>query len=314
MAQLEPGTKHFIDVLTSQTTKPLYELPINEARNFLESIQSTPVVKQPAHIEDLTIINDIKISIYRPYNYDGSVLPIIMYFHGGGWILGSKNTHDRLLREITNGTHSAVIFVDYTRAPEAQFPVQLDQAYTATQYVVDNALRFKLDPSRLVVAGDSVGGNMATVLTLIAKYRGGPKILYQALFYPVTNANFNTESYEKFANGPWLSRPAMKWFWDAYCPNLELRNSPLLSPLQSSLEELSGLPPALIILDENDVLRDEGEAYAHKLMNAGVYVTAVRYLGTLHDFLMLNPIADRPATRDAIAMVNLMIFNLFWKK
>ena len=312
MAQLEPGTQHFINVLESQATRPLYTLPIPEARDFLESIQSVPVVKQPANVEDLTILNSLPISIYRPHSYNGEVLPIIMFCHGAGWILGSKNVYDRLLREICNGTHAAVIYVDFTRAPEAKFPTQLQQLYAATQYIAENATQMNLDASRLIVMGDSVGGNMATVLTLIAKFRSGPRISYQVLLYPVTNADFNTPSYQKFANGPWLTKPAMKWFWDAYCPDTERRNSPLMSPLQCSLEELAGLPPALVITDENDVLRDEGEAYAHKLMNANVPVKSIRCLGTMHDFMMLNPIYDRPAARSAIELTNTIIFKLFW--
>ncbi|HEY6403917.1 MAG TPA: alpha/beta hydrolase, partial [Blastocatellia bacterium] len=159
------------------------------------------------------------------------------------------------------------------------------------------------------VAGDSVGGNMATVVALLAKQRGGPRIAYQVLFYPVTDANFETTSYREFADGPWLTKPAMEWFWNAYAPDVAARKNPTAAPLQASLDELSGLPPALIITDENDVLRDEGEAYADKMMQAGVSVTAVRYLGAIHDFVMLNPISDTNAARSAIQLANSTLRN-----
>jgi acetyl esterase len=161
-----------------------------------------------------------------------------------------------------------------------------------------------LDASHLVVAGDSVGGNMATAVALLAKERKGPKIAFQALFYPVTDASMNTPSYKEFANGPWLTKAAMEWFWNAYAPNAADRKKPTVSPLQASLDQLRDLPPALIITDENDVLRDEGEANAKKLQQAGVEVTHQRFAGTCHDFLLLNPLANTPATRSAISLIN----------
>ena len=313
MAQLEPHTQEFIDSLTAMGGRPLYELSPEEARDFLESLQAEYVYDIPAQIEDLMIpggdLGPISIRIVRPADYVSGVLPVVMYFHGGGWILGSERTHDRLIREIANGSQSAVVFVNYTPSPEARYPIAVEEAYTATKYIADNARSMNLDASRLAVAGDSVGGNMATVVTLLAKYRGGPDIVFQALLYPVTDSNFNTDSYYQFADGPWLTKKAMEWFWDAYEPDVEKRNDPLFSPLQATLEELSGLPSALVITDENDVLRDEGEAYAHKLMDAGVNVSAVRCLGTMHDFAMLNAISNTPATRTAIQLVNLKLYD-----
>ena len=207
-------------------------------------------------------------------------------------------------REIANGAKAAVVFVDYDRSPEARYPIAIEQAYAATRYVADHAKEFHVDASRLAVAGDSVGGNMAAVVTLLAKERGGPAIDQQVLFYPVTDANFDTGSYNQFANGPWLTREAMKWFWNAYLPDEAKRKDPTASPLQASLEQLNGLPPALIITDENDVLRDEGEAYGRKLTQAGVKVTSIRYNGTIHDFVLLNAIAETPAVRGAISVAN----------
>jgi acetyl esterase len=242
----------------------------------------------------------VSIRIVRPKGVTGP-LPAVLYFHGGGWILGDKETHDRLVRDLANGARAAVVFVNYTPSPEAHYPVAIEQAYAATTWVAEHGAGVNLDASRLVVAGESVGGNMVAAVTLLAKQRGGPKIHRQAMFYPVTDANFDTPSYQQFADGPWLTREAMKWYWNAYAPDSAVRSEPTASPLRASLEQLAGLPPALLLTDENDVLRDEGEAYAHKLMGAGVRVTATRYLGTIHDFMLLNPIAETPAPRAAIA-------------
>jgi acetyl esterase len=307
---LEPTTQRFIDSLASPGGKPIYQLSIAEAREVLEGIQRQPVQKLPAQEEDITIpggpSGKISTRIIRPANSTGK-LPVIMYTHGGGWILGSKSTHDRLVREIANGVNAAVVFVDYTRSPEAKYPVAIEEVYAATKYIAENGAKMNLDSSRLVVAGDSVGGNMTAAVTILAKQRKGPQISFQALFYPVTDANFDTISYQRFANGPWLTEKAMEWFWNAYAPDVETRKEITASPLRATIEELSGLPPALVIVDENDVLRDEGEAYARKLMQAGVRVTVTRYLGTTHDFMMLNPLSSTPAVRAAIALANNML-------
>ncbi len=309
---LEPTTQKFIDGLASQGGKPIYELSIADAREVLEGIQRQPVQKLPAQEEDVTVpggpSGKISIRIIRPANSTGR-LPVVMYIHGGGWILGSKNTHGRLVREIANGVGAAVVFVNYTRSPEAKYPVAIEEAYTATKYIAENGMKMNLDSSRLAIAGDSVGGNMAAAVTILAKQRMGPKIAFQALFYPVTDANFNTASYHQFANGPYHTSKAMEWFWNAYAPDAATRKEITASPLGASVEELLELPSALVITDENDVLRDEGEAYARKLIQAGVRVTATRYLGTHHDFMMLNPLASTPAVRAAIAQANNMLMQ-----
>ena len=194
-----------------------------------------------------------------------------------------------------------MVFVNYTPSPEAQYPVPIEEAYAATRWVAENAASLNLDPSRLAVAGDSVRGCMAIAVTLLARERGGPKIDFQVLFYPVTDAGFETDSYHQFAEGYFLTREAMKWFWHHYAPDECARAQPTISPLRASAEHLQGLPPALVMVGEFDVLRDEVEEYAHKLSRAGVPVTVTRYLGTIHDFVMLNAIADTPAPRGAIA-------------
>jgi len=299
---LELHTQEFVDSMVG--APPIYTLSPADARSVLVRAQSTPVGKPSAQIEDVTFpvgpTGSVPVRIVRPTGTT-EPLPVVVYFHGGGWVLGDRDTHDRLIREIAVGTEAALVFVDYARSPEARYPVAIEQAYAATRYLAENGASLRVDPLRLAVAGDSVGGNIAAVVTLMAKQRRGPKIALQVLFYPVTDAGFDTPSYTRFADGPWLTKRAMQWFWDAYLPDLAARKQPTAAPLNASLDQLAGLPEALVITDENDVLRDEGEAYARKLSNAGVRVTSVRFNGTIHDFVMLNALADTPATRGAIA-------------
>lgn len=302
---LEPTTAKFIESVNAQGGPPLYKLSYSDARAVLDKLQAQPVEKLAAQIEDRMIPGpngEVSIRIVRPEKSTGT-LPCAMYFHGGGWVLGNKNTHDRLIREIANGANCAVVFVNYTPSPEAKFPQPIEEAYAATKYIAEHGKELKIDASHLTIVGESVGGNMTAAVALLAKERGGPKIALQVLLYPVTDASFNTESYHQFADGPWLTKPAMEWFWNAYCPDMAARKKHTASPLQATLEQLRNLPPALLITDENDVLRDEGEAYAHKLMQAGVPVTAVRYVGTCHDFMMLNPLAKTLACRSALSLV-----------
>jgi acetyl esterase len=299
---LEPHTQQFIDGLAG--APPIYTLSPADARSVLVQAQAIPVGKPGAKTEDTAFpvgpTGSVPVRIVRPAG-TVDVLPAVIYIHGGGWILGDRNTHDRLVREIAVGAGAAVVFVDYDRSPEARYPVAIEQAYAAACYVADHGADLRIDPSRLAVAGDSVGGNMAAALTLMARQRRGPRIGFQVLFYPVTDADFDTASYTRFADGPWLTKRAMQWFWDAYLPDVAARKQPTATPLNASLHELAGLPEALVIVDENDVLRDEGEAYARRLSDAGVRVTSTRYNGTIHDFVMLNAVADTPATRGAIA-------------
>jgi len=304
---VEPNTQAFLDELAAQGGPQIYELSVEDARGVLGAAQGGNALKLPAEIEDRTIPwgpkGHVAIRIVRPRGGTGA-LPVVVYFHGGGWVLGDVNTHDRLIREIANGAQAAVVFVDYSRSPEARYPVAIEEAYAATKWVSENGKSIDVDSSRLAVAGDSVGGNMAAVVTLLAKQRGGPKIDFQLLFYPVTDADFDTPSYQQFAQGYFLTREAMKWFWDHYAPDVAIRTQPMASPLRATIEQLRGLPPALVINGECDVLRDEGEAYARKLIQAGVQVTALRYMGTIHDFVMLNAVTDTPAARSAIAQAN----------
>ena len=220
--------------------------------------------------------------------------------HGGGWILGNAGTHDRLVRELAIGVNAAVVFVEYDRSPEARYPVAIEQAYATAQWITQHGATEGLDSSRLAVAGDSVGGNMTAALTILAKQRGDVTFVHQSLYYPVTDAGQDTDSYREFADGPYLRAKSMAWFWDAYLPEKDKRDEITASPLRATVEELAGLPEAFLIVDENDVLRDEGEAYGRKLTAAGVRTTSARYNGTLHDFMMLNPVRATAASTAAV--------------
>lgn len=299
-SQLEPVTAKFIESLKS--TKPVYMMTTDEARKALEGATISPIEIQ-ADVQDLVILNNIPIRITRPLNTQNIKLPVVMYFHGGGWVMGNKNTHDRIVRKIAVESNVVVIFVDYTLAPEAKFPTQINQCYDTMVYIVKNADKFNVDVSRLITCGDSVGGNITIAVSLLAKRNNGPKIIMQILLYPVTDSSMMTCSYKEFENGPWLTKKSMEWFFGLYLSNVNDRNNILISPLKATNEELSGLPKTLLIVDENDVLRDEGEMFGRKLMNAGVDVNFIRYLGTIHDFLILGPIKDTPAVKGALNMI-----------
>jgi acetyl esterase len=298
---LEPTTQKFIDSLAG--AKPLYTLTPAAAHKVLTDIQSAPlpIPLKPDDITDTTFpvgpTGTTRIRIVRPKGMTGT-LPVLMYFHGGGWVLGDKISHDRLVRELADGVKAALVFVDYINSPEAKYPTQNEQAYASMKYVVDHARELNVDPTRLAIAGDSVGGNMVAAVTLMAKERGGPRIAYQVLYYPVTDYASDNTSYRRFADGPWLTAANIKWMFQLQ--GLDGTQGITAYPLRASLDQLRGLPDALIVTDD-DILQEEGEAYAGKLSQAGVRVTTVRYNQTIHDFVMLNPIANTPAVRGAIA-------------
>jgi acetyl esterase len=232
-----------------------------------------------------------------------------MYFHGGGFVLGGRDDWDRLLRDLTYAANAAIVFVEYSRSPEARYPVAIEDAYAATRWVAENGDEINVDGTRLALAGDSAGGNMVAAVTLLAKQRGGPKLDLQVMFYPITDASFSSDSYKQFESGYLLSRDDMVWFLDQYLPDKSRRSEATATPLNASIEQLTGLPPAFLITAECDVLRDEGEAYARKLLEAGVTVTATRYLGTIHGFVTLNRLASTPAARSAITQAGAALQN-----
>src|SRR3954453_5053989 len=298
---LEPASQEFVEA----TANPpfLYELTPDEARKVLDDVQAEPIDKLPVDERWITVaadVGDVRVRIVRPQDVHGA-LPVILYMHGGGWVLGNSGTHDRLVRELAVGAGAAVVFVEYDRSPEAQYPVALEQGYATAQWIVREGARNQLDPNRIAVAGDSVGGNMTAALTLMAQERGDVRFVHQSMYYPVTDGAMDTGSYEQFAEGYFLSAKMMAWFWETYEPDVERRLEPFASPLRASDEQLAGLPTAFVIVCEADVLRDEGEAYAARLRAAGTAVTTVRYDGITHDFMMLNALRDTHATRAAIA-------------
>jgi acetyl esterase len=299
---LEKTTQQFIDSLKGST--PINQLPYAKARQVLIDTQAKGDTAMPeADVQEMTLkvgpTDEVKVYTVRPAGMKGESLPGVVYFHGGGWVLGNFATHERLMRDLATQANAAMVFVEYSPAPEQKHPVQLDQVYAVLEYVAENAAEFGIDANQLAIAGDSVGGQMVAVSAVRAK-ADSLALDSMVLFYPVTTADLTSHYYELFADGPWLSKASMAWFWEAYLPEGTDKADPMVSPLNYSAKELADLPPALVITDANDVLRDEGEAFAAKLTLAGVQTQATRYNFTTHDFVMLNAYAQTPATTAAI--------------
>jgi acetyl esterase len=308
LVQLEPEAQAFADA----TAKPpfLFDLGPQKGRAAVDEVQSGAIEKLPVDIDDLMIdggpSGQVSIRILRPQNAP-STLPVILYNHGAGWVFGNNLTHDRLIRELAVGAEAAVVFPNYSLSPEAKYPTAIEECYAVLQWIANKGLDKGLDAARIAVAGDSVGGNMSIAVSLMTKQSRGPRVQLMLLFYPVTDASFDTDSYHQFAEGYFLRRDAMMWFWDQYTANSRQRDEITASPLRASLEQLKGLPPTLLINAEADVLRDEGEAFANKLRQAGVPVTAVRFQGTIHDFVMLNPLSQSRTARGAITLATVWL-------
>ncbi|MEV6766254.1 alpha/beta hydrolase [Streptomyces sp. NPDC051105] len=300
---LEPAAAAFAEA----TANPpyLFDLTPAEGRKAVDEVQSGAIEKPAIDEEWITVAGgptgSVRARIVKPTGASGP-LPVIVYIHGAGWVFGNAHTHDRLVRELAVGAEAAVVFPEYDLSPEVRYPVAIEQNYAVAKWVVEEGASKGLDADRIAVAGDSVGGNMTAALTLMAKQRGDVPLLQQVLFYPVTDANFETGSYHQFAEGYFLRRDGMQWFWDQYTTDEAERAQITASPLRATTEQLTGLPPALVITGEADVLRDEGEAYANKLRAAGVPVTAVRFQGIIHDFVMLNALRETHAAQAAIAL------------
>ncbi|GHK03938.1 esterase [Streptomyces sp. Y2F8-2] len=300
---LEPAAAEFAEA----TANPpyLFDLAPAEGRKAVDEVQSGDIDKPAVDEEWITVpggpTGSVRARIVKPSGATGT-LPVIIYIHGAGWVFGNAHTHDRLVRELAVGANAAVVFPEYDLSPEARYPVAIEQNFAVARWVVEQGASKGLDGSRLAVAGDSVGGNMTAALTLMAKERGGIPLVQQVLFYPVTDANFDTGSYHQFATGYFLRRDGMQWFWDQYTTDESERAQITASPLRATTEQLRDLPPALVITAEADVLRDEGEAYANKLRQAGVPVTAVRFQGIIHDFVMLNALRGTHAAEAAITL------------
>jgi len=276
---MDPQTRGFLRALRAGDGPPLHEFSIAQARSLMRDMQTADVSGYPVEVQEINL-QSYSLQIVRPRNMT-EPLPAVMFFHGGGWALGEMKTHARLVREIVVGVNAAVVFVSYTRAPEARYPTAVEQCYAATQYVHEHA----------------------AAVALLAAQRGAPALRLQVLLCPVLDCDFDTASYKAFGKGFNLDRETMQWFWNHYAPDAATRMEPLASPLRTASAELSLLAPALIVTSEYDVLRDEGEAYAQKLSDAGVQVTAVRFPGTVHGFAMVDALASTPGAVDCLGMV-----------
>jgi acetyl esterase/lipase len=300
--RIDPQVRAFLAELNKDSS-PFWELPQPKPQEILTALQNqTPVDMSGVTTIERTITQDgrnVKLYIMTPQKVSGK--PGVLFFiHGGVWIVGNFQNHQRLLRDLVVGSGQIGVFVEYTPLPAAKYPTQMEESYVALKWVAGHASEFGADGGRIAIAGNSVGGNMTAALTLMAKDKQGPKIALQVLFIPATDASVDSDSYHEFGTGRFLSRAFMKYGWDLYAPDEKTRNSPYVSPLRASKEELTGLPPALVITAENDPLRDEGEAYARKLKDAGVTVAATRYNGMIHDFVLLNAIHNVAGVQTAI--------------
>lgn len=304
--RIDPQVRAFLREINKDSS-PFWELPQPKPQEILTGLQNkTHVDMSGVTTTEQTITQDgqtVKVYIMKPQQVTGKP-GVLLFIHGGVWIVGNFQNHQRLLRDLVVGSGQIGVFVEYTSLPEARFPTQLDQSYAVLKWVAAHAEEFGADGSRIAVAGNSVGGNMSAALAIMAKDRHGPKISYQVLMIPATDASVDTASYREFGTGRFLARAFMKYGWDLYAPDSKTRDNPYVSPLRASVQELNGLPPALVITAENDPLRDEGEAYARKLKEAGVSVIATRYNGMIHDFVLLNGLQADPEPQAAIRQMS----------
>ena len=294
--------QQFLKALNAGGGKPIEQLSPAEARQVLVGAQQSVKVDYSGIEEsERKITQDgqtVNIHITKPVGVKANA-PVFIFIHGGGWVLGDYPTHRRLVRDLVVESGAVAVFPDYTPSPEARYPVAINQIYAATKWVAEHGHEIGVNGKNLAIAGNSVGGNMAAVVSLMAKDKKGPAIKLQLLLWPVTDANFETGSYNEMANERFLTKNMMIWFWDNYITDPAKRKDIYASPLQATLDQLKGLPPAVVQTAENDVLRDEGEAYARKLDQAGVPVTLTRYNGLIHDYGLLNPLAHIPAVQTA---------------
>lgn len=301
--RIDRRIREFLAVLNSGGGQPIETLTPEAARQVLIDAQASVTLHlPPCEVEQRSVIQDgrqVSLTIVRPAGSTGT-LPGFLFIHGGGWILGDFPTHERFVRDIVAGSGFTAIFVNYTPSPEAQYPTAINEIHAAAKWVAAHGAEIRVDASRLGIIGNSVGGNMTAAVALKALHEGGPAFKCQVMLWPVTDATFETGSYHEFANGYFLSRAMMQWFWNAYLPDEAKRQEIYASPLRASFEQLKGLPPALVQVAGADVLRDEGLAYARRLDAASVDTTVVRYESLIHDYGLLNAISHVPAVRDAL--------------
>jgi acetyl esterase len=304
--RIDPQVRSFLAKINADPS-PFWELPQPKPQEILTGLQSqTAVDMSGVTTTERTISQDgrtVKLYIMKPERVSSNP-GVVLFIHGGVWIVGNFENHQRLLRDLVVGSGQIGVFVEYTPLPQAKFPTQLEESYAALKWVAEHAQELGADGTRIAIAGNSVGGNMTAALALMTKDRSGPKVSYQVLLIPATDASVDTRSYHEYETGRFLSRAFMKYGWDLYTPDAKTRDNPYVSPLRASASELKGLPPALVITAENCPLRDEGEAYARKMKEAGISVDAVRYNGTIHDFVLLNALRHVPSTEAAIDQIN----------
>lgn len=300
---IEVQTKAFLKALNTSGGEPMETTQPADARKVLEGAQTSVQVDiSGIEVSEKTITQDgitVKLFITRPAGVK-ETLPAFMFFHGGGWVLGDYPTHQRFIRDLVVNSGAVAVHAEYTRSPEAKYPTAVNECYAAAKWVAENGASINVDGKRLAIVGNSVGGNLTAAVALMAKDKKGPAFKLQVLFWPVTDASFETASYHQYAQDRFLTRNMMIWFWDNYTTDANLRNEIYASPLKATLDQLKDLPPAIVQTAENDVLRDEGEAYARKLNQAGVKVSLVRVQGMIHDYGLLNPLANIPAVQSAL--------------
>jgi acetyl esterase/lipase len=295
----DPVTCAYLGGRTSADSTPVSQVPLDELRDGYLRSQAQHGSTLAVDVVDRKLFAGPAIRVIRAGHLDGR-LPVVVYFHGGGWVIGSPDTHDRIARELAYGAGAAVVLVDYSRSPEVRYPVAMEEGYAVIRWIAAHGAELGLDGARIAVAGDSSGGNLATVVAMLAARRGGPELAGQVLLCPTVDAGFDTPSFRRYSCGYWLTAADARWFWDQYIPSRELRCEPTASPLRASLDDLRGMPPALIVTAEFDVLRDEAEAYARRLAQANVPVADARFLGTVHSFMVINALAHTAASRAAV--------------
>ena len=300
---LDPGVRLILDQMTASGLKPFNEVSVAEARAAMLALAgANGEIEQVARVEDRRVPGphgDIPVRVYTPEGQ--APFPLLVYFHGGGWVIGGIDTHDNLCRQLAKKAGAVVVSVDYRLAPEHPFPAAPDDCYAATRWVAENAAVLGCDPGRIAVGGDSAGGNLAAVVSLMARDRGGPTLVHQLLIYPVVDAPSDNLSYRDNARDYLLTAEMMDWFWSHYRGAGASDRHPLACPLRAA--SLRGLPPALVFTAEFDPLRDEGEAYGARLREEGVAVRVERYDGMIHGFFGMTALLEqaRHAVDDAAA-------------